>query len=115
MQPTWAGHHCRQVAGVSVAGLRAERGPQWGAEEACTVSLGGAACHVSGALQGLGHRSRPGRQGRGVVVLIDRVGVACHQEVLEMAPLLHLGAQKQLAWAMEGVWPHVPDSHHGSS
>lgn len=56
----------------------------------------------------------------GEAVLNDQVGAACPRGALEMAPSLHLGALQLLAFHpgavdLEGVWPHVLDSHRGSS
>lgn len=83
-------------------------------------SLGAEACRASasGAVQVLGPRSHPGRRGMGEAVLNDQVGAACPRGALEMAPSLHLGALQLLAFHpgdLEGVWPHVLDSHRGSS
>lgn len=104
MQLTGARRHCQLGAAVYVVGLRVGRDLQKAAGGPCTESLGVAAFpgSASGAVQGLGHRSHPGRTGKDEVVLNDRAGAAYLQEALEMAPsLLHLGAPRWLALAWQ--------------
>lgn len=99
IQLTGVEHHCQQGAGVYVVGLRVGQGPPRGAGGPCTVSLGVAAClgSASGAVQCLGHRSHPGRTGKGEAVLNDQAGAAYLQEGPGTAPSLHLGALQWLA------------------